>query len=193
LQHTPGQLHLRLIEGQRLGAPGCILEDNVSRSLHEFTVYFGDLEDPRDNNARHHLHELLLIELCALLCGAEDCSDMALFGRAKEEYLRQCRRPAQSATDTSLSRVPRTVHSTIPLNWSNGLSQEMTASPTVSAHCEPARPGLMALSFTQRAYLLPIEVLEGAVIRVLKHDDQHHDLAGAQTTGTAAMPTRGGQ
>jgi hypothetical protein len=61
-------------------------------ALHEFTVYFGDLEDPRDNNARHHLHELLLIELCALLCGAEDCSDMALFGRAKEEYLRQCRK-----------------------------------------------------------------------------------------------------
>ncbi len=29
------------------------------------------------------------IALCAMLCSAEDCSDMALFGRAKEPFLRQ--------------------------------------------------------------------------------------------------------
>ena len=30
-----------------------------------------------------------LIALCTILCGGEDCSDMALFGRAKEPFLRQ--------------------------------------------------------------------------------------------------------
>ena len=57
--------------------------------MEDFTACFSDLEDPRDDNARHNLHELLLIALCAVLCGAEDCSDMALFGRAKEAFLRQ--------------------------------------------------------------------------------------------------------
>ena len=38
---------------------------------------------------RHHLHEVLIIALCTMLCGGEDCSDMALFGEAKEPFLRQ--------------------------------------------------------------------------------------------------------
>ncbi len=57
--------------------------------MEEFIGCFADLEDPRDDNARHDLHELLLIALCAVLCGGEDCSDMALFGRAKEPFLRR--------------------------------------------------------------------------------------------------------
>lgn len=57
--------------------------------MDRFTACFADLEDPREANARHILHEILVIALCAMLCGAEDCSDMALFGRAKESFLRQ--------------------------------------------------------------------------------------------------------
>jgi hypothetical protein len=47
-----------------------------------------EAEDPRNDNARHDLFELLVIALCAVLCGAEDCPDMALFGRAKEAFFR---------------------------------------------------------------------------------------------------------
>lgn len=54
----------------------------------QFLTCFADREDPRDDNARHDLHEILFIALCAVLCGAEDSTDMALFGRAKEEYFR---------------------------------------------------------------------------------------------------------
>jgi hypothetical protein len=43
----------------------------------------------RQNNARHNLHEILMIALCTMLCGCEDCSDMPLFGQAKEPFLRQ--------------------------------------------------------------------------------------------------------
>ena len=35
------------------------------------------------------LVEILIIAFCAMLCGTEDCSDMTLFGRAKEGFLRQ--------------------------------------------------------------------------------------------------------
>jgi predicted transposase YbfD/YdcC len=51
---------------------------------------FGDLVDPRTGNAqRHDLLEILLIALSATLCGAETCVDMALFGHAKEPFLRR--------------------------------------------------------------------------------------------------------
>ena len=55
----------------------------------EFARLFEGLEDPREDNARHDLHDILIIALCTVLCGGEDCSDMALFGRAKEPFLRQ--------------------------------------------------------------------------------------------------------
>ena len=57
--------------------------------MERFTACFAELEDPREDNARHDLHEILMIALCAVLCGAEDCSDMALFGRAKQAFLHQ--------------------------------------------------------------------------------------------------------
>ncbi len=57
--------------------------------MEEFNACFADLEDPRDDNARHDLLEILVIALCTTLCGGEDCTDMELFGRAKEPFLRQ--------------------------------------------------------------------------------------------------------
>jgi hypothetical protein len=57
--------------------------------MERFATCFAKLEDPREDNARRQLHEILIIALCAMLCRAEDCSDMALFGRAEEMFLRQ--------------------------------------------------------------------------------------------------------
>lgn len=58
--------------------------------MERFRACFGDLVDPRTGNAqRHDLLEILLIALSATLCGAETCVDMALFGRAKEPFLRR--------------------------------------------------------------------------------------------------------
>ncbi len=50
--------------------------------MEAFMACFSDLEDPRDDNARHDLHEMLLIALCPMPCGGDDCSHMALFRRA---------------------------------------------------------------------------------------------------------------
>jgi len=54
-----------------------------------FIAIFEDVEDPRAGNARHNLLELLFIALAAVLCGAESCADMADFGAAKEDVLRE--------------------------------------------------------------------------------------------------------
>jgi predicted transposase YbfD/YdcC len=58
--------------------------------MEDFEGFFEDLEDPRTGNAKlHSLHEVLVIALCTVVCGGETCADMALFGRSKEEFLRQ--------------------------------------------------------------------------------------------------------
>jgi predicted transposase YbfD/YdcC len=55
----------------------------------KFQKTFRRLRDPRADNARHELSDILFIALAAVLCGAETCCDMAAFGRAKEALLRQ--------------------------------------------------------------------------------------------------------
>jgi predicted transposase YbfD/YdcC len=57
--------------------------------LDEFAACWEGLEDPRTGNAAlHDFHELLMIALCAVLCGGQGAVDMALFAKAKEPFLR---------------------------------------------------------------------------------------------------------
>jgi predicted transposase YbfD/YdcC len=56
--------------------------------MDRFHECFGDLPDPRADNSRHELVEVLFIAFLATLCGAKDCTAMAEFGRAKEGLLR---------------------------------------------------------------------------------------------------------
>lgn len=53
-----------------------------------FLSAFDDIPDPRADNARHDLGELLVIAFVAVLCGATTCAGMATFGRAKERLFR---------------------------------------------------------------------------------------------------------
>jgi len=56
--------------------------------MQKFRKAFRRLPDPRADNARHDLLEVLFIALAAMLCGAESCSDMSDFGQSKEGLLR---------------------------------------------------------------------------------------------------------
>jgi predicted transposase YbfD/YdcC len=57
--------------------------------LDEFASCWEGLEDPRRGNAAlHDFHELLMIALCAVLCGGQGAVDMAVFAKAKEPFLR---------------------------------------------------------------------------------------------------------
>jgi DDE_Tnp_1-associated len=57
--------------------------------LEEFGACWEGLEDPRTGNATlHHLHDLLMIALCSVICGGENAMDMAAFAKAKEPLLR---------------------------------------------------------------------------------------------------------
>lgn len=56
--------------------------------MQKFKKAFRQLADPRADNSRHDLLEVLFVALAAVLCGAESCPDMADFGQSKEELLR---------------------------------------------------------------------------------------------------------
>jgi predicted transposase YbfD/YdcC len=57
--------------------------------LDQFVACFEGLEDPRTGNAGlHDFHELLMIALCAVLCGGQGATHMAAFAAAKEPFLR---------------------------------------------------------------------------------------------------------
>ena len=58
--------------------------------MERFRACFEEIEDPRSGNAiRHGFSELLMIALCAVLCGGESCVDMADFTEEKEDFLRE--------------------------------------------------------------------------------------------------------
>lgn len=58
--------------------------------MDRFRAAFEGVDDPRrGNRLEHDLLEVLFISLCASLCGAESCVDMADFAEAKEDVLRE--------------------------------------------------------------------------------------------------------
>jgi predicted transposase YbfD/YdcC len=51
--------------------------------------HFGDLDDPRRDNRRHQLIDIVFITICAVICNAESWEDIEQFGHAKEGWLRK--------------------------------------------------------------------------------------------------------
>lgn len=52
-------------------------------------AHFSIVEDPRfDRNKKHPLINIILIAICAVLCGADDWMDIASFGEAKKKWFK---------------------------------------------------------------------------------------------------------
>ncbi len=70
------------------------------------TAYFSVLEDPRRYNRRHKLLDIVVIAICAAICGAEGWEDIELFGETKEEWLREfLELPHGAPSDDTYRRV----------------------------------------------------------------------------------------
>ena len=52
------------------------------------TKHFSGLDDPRRDNRRHLLLDIIVIAICAAICGANSWSDIELFGHAKYAWLK---------------------------------------------------------------------------------------------------------
>jgi len=56
----------------------------------DIEAHFGNLEDPRADHGRklHKLLDILVIAICATICGADTWEDVETFGKAKKEWFR---------------------------------------------------------------------------------------------------------
>ena len=52
------------------------------------TEHFSELGDPRRYNKRHLLDDIIVIAICAAICGADDWPAVEEFGRAKRRWLK---------------------------------------------------------------------------------------------------------
>ena len=59
-----------------------------SANLAAFAIHFASLEDPRHSRTRlHPLSNVLVIGLCAVICGCKHFTQMEAFGKAKKDWL----------------------------------------------------------------------------------------------------------
>ena len=59
------------------------------KAIGRITEHFGKVRDPRIGNAtRHKLIDIIVIAICAVICGADGWSDVAMFGRSKLKWLK---------------------------------------------------------------------------------------------------------
>lgn len=59
-----------------------------NKALTFFDQYFGEIKDTRDNRGkRHELHDILLIALLSIICGAEEFTEMEEYGKSQKEFL----------------------------------------------------------------------------------------------------------
>jgi len=58
--------------------------------LASFQTYFADIEDPRvERTRRYELLDIIVMAICAVICGADDWVDVEAWGNAKLDWLRQ--------------------------------------------------------------------------------------------------------
>src|SRR6476469_10031542 len=61
--------------------------EGQSTSLKQLRERFATLQDPRVERTRlHQLLDIITIAICAVICGADDWSEIELFGHAKEAF-----------------------------------------------------------------------------------------------------------
>jgi predicted transposase YbfD/YdcC len=61
-----------------------------SASSPALTEYFADLDDPRrEGSTDYPLHEIVVLTICAVICGADGFTSIASFGQAKKDWLGQ--------------------------------------------------------------------------------------------------------
>src|SRR6266496_4008185 len=83
--------------------------------------HFGELSDPRTGNAKAHIFlEILIIAICAVICGADGWSDMELFGKNKKDWLKTFLELPKGIPPTT--RLDAYLRRSSQMNSKNGLS-----------------------------------------------------------------------
>ena len=62
----------------------------MSKEPTTFLDYFDEIDDPRSDKGKlYSIHEILLVTICGLICGAESWRDFVVFGNEKLDFFRE--------------------------------------------------------------------------------------------------------
>lgn len=101
-----------------------------------FHDHFASLTDPRCPNARHQLSDILVIAICAIICGAEGWEDIEEYGNAQAEWFEDVLDlphgiPCDDTFRRVLSRLDPDELTQCFISWSEALS-DMSGGDLVS-------------------------------------------------------------
>jgi predicted transposase YbfD/YdcC len=94
--------------------------------------YFGDLPDPRRQAGRRHfLSDILMIAICAVICGADEFSAIAEFGRAKRKWFKRYLRllhdiPSADTFERVFARLQPEAFERCFMSWVSALAGSST-------------------------------------------------------------------
>jgi predicted transposase YbfD/YdcC len=104
--------------------------------LTDIRSHFADLTDPRSSNARHRLLDILVIAICAVICGAEGWEDIEEYGRVQVLWFKKLLElpygiPSHDTFRRVLSRLDPEELTQCFLAWTQAL-REATAGEIVA-------------------------------------------------------------
>jgi predicted transposase YbfD/YdcC len=105
--------------------------DGPTSPSQNLSYHLSQLEDPRmDRRKEHSLHDVLMISILAMLCGAETFVDFEDFGKAKEEWLREFLElpggiPSHDTFGRVFSLMDQEAFAESFRNWTEGLRRKV--------------------------------------------------------------------
>jgi predicted transposase YbfD/YdcC len=103
-----------------------MVADAVAAGIEE---HFGKLKDPRiDRKKLHKLLDIMVIAICAAICGADTWEDVETFGEAKEKWLREFLElpngiPSHDTFNRVFNRLDPEQFQSCFISWINAASQ----------------------------------------------------------------------
>ena len=86
-----------------------------TREVMPFTLVFVSIPDPRNSRqVRHDLSELLTVAVCAVLCSADEFTDIEAWATERVDWLRGFCQATSSATRTNRRCAPASPRTTSP-------------------------------------------------------------------------------
>jgi predicted transposase YbfD/YdcC len=111
----------------------------ASMSWLSITEHFAELPDPRVERTRHHaLLDILLIALCAVICGADSFVEIQEWGRAREAWLKERLElsggiPSHDTFNRVFARLDPEAFSRCFLAWTSALQRHLLAARSAAS------------------------------------------------------------